>query len=146
MIQILRPAVPSAASVPTRTSGGRGGGFLSAVTGVNSGNPIEELKTRVEAMAVALVSTDGRVLGSSLPSGVYGDMFAAMCATIAGAARTLSEELHHSPPESLVIRANDFTLVISKNGTGTLLVTVVGPAADLARVVREVDRFALANH
>ena len=118
---------------------------MPTIKGVNSGVLISELKAKTGAVAIALVTGDGRMLGSSLPSGVYGDLFAMMCATIAGAANTVSTELRKNPPDHIVIKGKDFTTVLAQFGSGSFVVTVVGPAADLSRTVSEVDRFVGAN-
>ncbi|MGC2288879.1 MAG: roadblock/LC7 domain-containing protein, partial [Thermoplasmata archaeon] len=72
--------------------------------------PIEQLKTSLEAVAVAIVADDGRMLHSALPSGVSADSFAVMSATIVGAAATVSSDLRQTPPDHIVIRGNDFTM------------------------------------
>jgi predicted regulator of Ras-like GTPase activity (Roadblock/LC7/MglB family) len=113
--------------------------------GVSSGVLMDELKSKIQAVAVALVSGDGRILGTSTPTEVYSELFAMMCATIAGAANTVSSELRRTPPDHIVIRGQDFTTVLARYGTGRLLVTVVGPSADLNETVAQVDRFISTN-
>ena len=113
--------------------------------GVNSGMLISELKAKTGAVAAALVSTDGRLLGSSLPSDVYGDLFAMMCATIAGAASTVSAELQKTPPEHIVLKGKEFNAVLARCSSESFVVAVVEPNADVRRTVTEVSRFVGTN-
>ncbi len=103
--------------------------------------PIPELKSRLDAIAVALVSEDGQMLQSALPTGVYADSFAVMCATIVGAAATVSSDLKRTPPDHIVIRGPDFTTILARYDRSRLLATVVGPGADVEKVVGLVDEF-----
>lgn len=103
--------------------------------------PIEELKTAVEAVAVAIVSDDGRMLQSALPSGVSDETFAVMSATIVGAAATVSSDLKQTPPDHIIIRGNDFTMIVARFDEGSLLVTVVGAAADPDLLTHRIDDF-----
>jgi uncharacterized protein len=107
--------------------------------------PIEELKTSAEAVAVAIVSDDGRMLQSALPSGVSGESFAVMSATIVGAAATVSSDLKQTPPDHIVIRGNDFTTILARFDSASLLVTVVGPNADPDQLLQRIDEFILSH-
>ncbi len=112
---------------------------VSAALGI----PIDELKTSVEAVAVAIVSDDGRMLHSVLPSGVSGESFAMMSATIVGAAATVSSDLKQTPPDHIVIRGVDFTTILARFDQTSLLVTVVGASADPDLLLHRIDEFIL---
>jgi uncharacterized protein len=105
--------------------------------------PIEDLKSSLEAVAVAIVSDDGRMLRSALPSGVPDDSFAVMSATIVGAAATVSSDLKQTPPDHIIIRGNDFTMILARFDTDSLLVTVVGATADPDLMLHRIDEFIL---
>jgi uncharacterized protein len=107
--------------------------------------PIEDLKTALDAVAVAIVSDDGRMLHSALPSGVSADSFAVMSATIVGAAATVSSDLKQTPPDHIVTRGNDFTMVLARFDSESLLVTVVSAAADPDAVMHRIDDFIVAQ-
>jgi predicted regulator of Ras-like GTPase activity (Roadblock/LC7/MglB family) len=107
--------------------------------------PIEELKTSVEAVAVAIVSDDGRMLQGALPSGVSDESFAVMSATIVGAAATVSSDLKQTPPDHIIIRGNDFTMIVARFDAGSLLVTVVGTAADPDQLTHRIDEFVTSQ-
>lgn len=102
---------------------------------------IEELKTSMEAVAVAIVSDDGRMLHSALPSGVSDETFAVMSATVVGAAATVSSDLKQTPPDHIIIRGNDFTMIVARFDSESLLVAVVGATADLDTLVHRIDDF-----
>jgi predicted regulator of Ras-like GTPase activity (Roadblock/LC7/MglB family) len=107
--------------------------------------PIEELKASVEAVAVAIVSDDGRMLHSALPTGVSTETFAVMSATIVGAAATVSSDLKQTPPDHIVIRGNDFTTILARFDSASLLVTVVGASADPDQLLHRIDEFIVAQ-
>jgi predicted regulator of Ras-like GTPase activity (Roadblock/LC7/MglB family) len=107
--------------------------------------PIDQLKASVEAVAVAIVSDDGRMLHSALPSGVSDETFAVMSATIVGAAATVSSDLKQTPPDHIVIRGTDFTMIVARFDSQALLVTVVGAAADPDYLLHRIDEFIVAQ-
>jgi predicted regulator of Ras-like GTPase activity (Roadblock/LC7/MglB family) len=107
--------------------------------------PIEQLKASLDAVAVAIVSDDGRMLHSALPSGVSADSFAVMSATIVGAAATVSSDLKQTPPDHIVTRGNDFTMVLARFDSESLLVTVVAASADPDVVMHRIDDFIVAQ-
>ncbi len=107
------------------------------------GVPIEELKSAVDAVAVAIVSDDGLMLHSVLPSGVSGESFAMMSATIVGAAATVSSDLKQTPPDHIVVRGVDFTTILARFDQTSLLVTVVGASADPDQLLHRIDEFIL---
>lgn len=108
-------------------------------------SPIEELKTAVGAVAVAVVSDDGRMIESALPTGVSAETFAVMSATIVGAAATVSSDLKQTPPDHIVIRGNDFTTILARLDNTSLLVTVVGANAEPDQLLHQIDAFILAQ-
>ena len=107
--------------------------------------PIEEFKMAVDAVAVAIVSDDGRMLHSALPSGVSAESFAVMSATIVGAAATVSSDLKQTPPDHIVIRGVDFTTILARFDAASLLVTVVGASADADLLLHRIDAFIVAQ-
>ncbi len=108
----------------------------------NVGAVIRDLKTRIGALATALVSRDGLVLYADVPAGVYTETFAIMCATILGAAATANTELNRSPPEKIVIEGNDSKTIIVGSGKKALLVAVVDQSVDTTKVLGEVTKVA----
>ena len=108
----------------------------------NVGAVIRDLKSRIGALATALVSRDGLVLYADVPAGVYTETFAIMCATILGAAATANTELNRAPPEKIVIEGNDSKTIIVGSGKKALLVAVVDQSIETAQVLAEVTKVA----
>jgi predicted regulator of Ras-like GTPase activity (Roadblock/LC7/MglB family) len=108
----------------------------------NVGTVIRDLKSRIGGIATALVSRDGLVLYADVPSGVYTETFAIMCATILGAAATANTELNRSPPEKIVIEGNDSKTIIVGSGKKALLVAVVEHTSETNQVLQEVGKVA----
>ena len=108
----------------------------------NVGTVVKDLKTRISGLATALVSRDGLVLYADVPSGVYTETFAIMCATILGAAATANTELNRSSPERILVEGNDSKTIIVGSGKKALLVAVVYQMADVTRVLDEVAKVA----
>ncbi len=108
----------------------------------NVGTVIKDLKAKIEGIATALVSRDGLVLYADVPSGVYTETFAIMCATILGAAATANTELNRAPPEKIVIEGADSKTIIVGSGKKALLVAVVDQSADSNKVLQEAIKVA----
>lgn len=108
----------------------------------NVGTVIKDLKTRISGIATALVSRDGLVLYADVPTGVYTETFAIMCATILGAAATANTELNRAPPERIVVDGPDSKTIIVGSGKKALLVAVVDQTADVQHVLGEVSKVA----
>jgi predicted regulator of Ras-like GTPase activity (Roadblock/LC7/MglB family) len=108
----------------------------------NVGTVIKDLKQRIGGIATALVSRDGLVLFADVPSGVYTETFAIMCATILGAAATANTELSRAPPDRIVIEGNDSKTIVVGSGKKALLVAVVDQNADAQKVLAEATKVA----
>jgi len=106
------------------------------------GAAVQDLKRRVAAVAVALVSRDGQVLYADLPTEAYADTFAVMCATILGAAVTANAELGHRLPGRVVVDGHDVRSVLVPCGRSALLVAVVRSDGAPEDLVTQVERFA----
>ncbi|MGA9839576.1 MAG: roadblock/LC7 domain-containing protein [Thermoplasmata archaeon] len=99
---------------------------------------LEDLKSRVDGIATALVSRDGRVLSADLPGGLYAETFAVMCATMFGAAAAGNAELHRAPPQRIVIEGEDSKAIIARTDGNALLVLVVDRSVDLPLVLDQI--------
>ena len=108
----------------------------------NASAVLRDFKTRISAIATALVSLDWVVLCADVPPGAFVDTFAIMCATVLGAATAANMELRRAPPEFVAIEANDSRTIIAGCGAKALLVAMVDPTSDRTTVLREVAKFA----
>lgn len=93
-------------------------------------------------MATALLSRDGGVLGSDLPSSVPAEVFSILCATIFGAAVTAHIEFGRPPPDRVVVEGAGTLTVIADAGAGALVVAVVERPTDLSTVLGEITNFS----
>jgi predicted regulator of Ras-like GTPase activity (Roadblock/LC7/MglB family) len=92
------------------------------------------LRTDCNAMASAIVSTDGAVVDSDVPEDISGETFAIMSATIMGAGVTAALELKKNAPDRIVLDSTDVRTIIMTAGRRRLLVVVVPPETDPALV------------
>lgn len=103
---------------------------------------VKDLKTRIGAIAAALISRDGLVLSADVPTGVYTETFAIMCATILGAAATANTELNRSPPNHIVVEGTDSKTLIVGSGKKALLVAVVNRDTGTDSALAELSKVA----
>ena len=103
---------------------------------------VKDLKTRIGAVASALVSKDGMVLYADLPDGVQTETFAMMCATILGAAATANIELNRAPLAHIIVDGPDSKTLIVGSGKKAFLVAVVDHNADTKNVLMEMSKVA----
>jgi predicted regulator of Ras-like GTPase activity (Roadblock/LC7/MglB family) len=103
---------------------------------------LEDIKSRVNGIAVALVSHDGRLLSAHMPAGAYTETFAVMCATIFGAAAAGNAELRRAPPERVVVEGGDSKTIVARADGNALLVVVVDGSRDLPQVLDWIAKFA----
>lgn len=92
----------------------------------------------VEASAVA--SRDGLLIYSTLSQKQHAETFAAMSATMLGAAETTSTELGKGIPERVVVESKDGKLVVTGAGPRALLIIMTEPDAGLGLILVEVEK------
>jgi hypothetical protein len=103
---------------------------------------VKDLKSRISAVATALVSRDGMVIAAEVPDGVYTETFAIMCATILGAAATANTELSRAPPASIIVEGADSKTIIVGSGKKALLVAVLDHDTDTQNALKEIEQVA----
>lgn len=108
----------------------------------NARTLLEDLRGRVDGIATAWVSRDGRVLSANLPAGPYAEPFAVMCATMFGAAAAGNAELQRGPPVRVVTEGDDSRTLIVRAGEKALLVVVVDRFVDFSAVLDQTMKFA----
>ena len=107
---------------------------------------VKGLKTRIGALACALISRDGTVLSAEMPEGVYSETFAIMCATMLGAAATSNTELNRAPPAHVLVEGPDSKMFIVGCGKKTLLAAMVGHDRDTMATLDELSKVAELTH
>lgn len=103
---------------------------------------ISELKKSGGVEACAAVSRDGLLIRSSLQKEQFAESFAAMSATMLGAAETASTELGKGVPNRVIVESTQGRLIAVGAGPTALLVVIVNPDAGLGLILLELDKSA----
>jgi len=94
-----------------------------------------------EIESIVIASRDGLLMASHMPHG-DDEIFAAMSATMLGAAETASTELEKGVPDRLIVESNDGKLIAVGAGSKSLVVALTPPDAGLGLVLVELDKAA----
>jgi len=103
---------------------------------------ISELKKSGGVEACAAVSRDGLLIRSSMQKEQFAESFAAMSATMLGAAETASTELGKGVPNRVIVESTQGRLIAVGAGPKALLVVIVNPEAGLGLILLELDKTA----
>ncbi len=99
-----------------------------------------ELKRSGGVEACAAVSRDGLLIRSSMQKEQFAESFAAMSATMLGAAETASTELGKGIPNRVIVESASGRLIAIGAGPKALLVVIVSPEAGLGLILLELDK------
>jgi predicted regulator of Ras-like GTPase activity (Roadblock/LC7/MglB family) len=102
-----------------------------ALAGLNQAGGVE---------ATAIVSRDGLLMASNIPQGVQAETFAAMSATMLGAAETAVNELKKGIVERVIAESKEAKIITVGAGPNALLVTMTGAGATLGLVLVEMEK------
>ena len=103
---------------------------------------ISELKNLGSIEACAITTRDGILLSSDMPEGVTAETFAAMSATMLGAAETVSMELSKGLPHKVVVESVDNIMICMGAGPKALLVVMAQPDVGLGLILVELEKAA----
>ncbi|MCL7413318.1 MAG: roadblock/LC7 domain-containing protein [ANME-2 cluster archaeon] len=92
----------------------------------------------IEACAIA--SRDGLLMSSNMPEGEVGETFAAMSATMLGAAETAASELNKGVPSRVIVESKTGKLICMGAGPKALLVAMTDQDAGLGLILVELDK------
>jgi uncharacterized protein len=92
----------------------------------------------IEASAVA--SRDGLLISSTVPRQFHADTFAAMAATMLGAAETATTELGKGIPERIIVESKYGKIIATGAGPKALLLVTTEPNASLGLILVEVAK------
>ena len=104
---------------------------------------LNDLKRAGGVEACAAVSRDGLLIRSSLHKEQFAESFAAMSATMLGAAETASIELGKGVPNRVIVESSEGRLIAVGAGPKALLVVIVSQEAGLGLILLELDKAAL---
>ena len=103
---------------------------------------VSDLKRTGDIEASAVVSRDGLIMASDIPPGVQAETFAAMSATMLGAAETATSELKKGVPDRIIVEFKDGKIITTGAGPKALLVVMTSPEAGLGLTLIEMERAA----
>ena len=94
----------------------------------------------VEASAAA--TRDGLLLKAIMPTQQPAETFAAMSATMLGAAETATTELGKGLPERIIVESERGKMIATGAGPKALLILLTTPDAGLGLILMEMDKAA----
>ncbi|MEE8167658.1 MAG: roadblock/LC7 domain-containing protein [Candidatus Hydrothermarchaeales archaeon] len=101
---------------------------------------LAQIKRVGDIEASAVVSRDGLLMASDIPSGIHGETFAAMSATMLGAAETAISELKKGVPDRVIVESKEGKVIATGAGSKALLVVMTTPEAGLGLILVEMEK------
>jgi len=101
---------------------------------------LQKLKSTGDIEGVAVITRDGLLIASELSEGIDGDTFAAMSATMAGAAETAIQELKKSSADRIIVESKNTKLITIGAGEQAILACIVNPNAKLGLILMEMKK------
>lgn len=101
---------------------------------------LDDLRTTGDIEASAVVSRDGLLMASNISSDIHADTFAAMAATMLGAAETAVTELEKGNVERVIAESKEIKIITSGASENVLLVLMARPSAALGLILVEMDK------
>lgn len=106
------------------------------------GNLLKNLIDSEDIEGAAIVRRDGILIIAEMPSSIDGRTFAAMTATMAGAAETAVTEIKDASPDTIIVEAKNTRLVSVGAGDDVLIACVARADAKLGLVLLEMKKTA----
>jgi len=106
---------------------------------------LTELENVGDIDGAAITTRDGLLVAAKLPNDVNAETFAAMSATMFGAAETAVSELKKGKVRRVISEAEDCKLVAVDAGPSAAVVALVRPEANLGLVLMEIIKTANAT-
>jgi len=103
---------------------------------------LESLSDVGDIDGAVIATRDGLLIASHLPQDVSAETFAAMSATMFGAAETAVSELKKGKVKRIISEAEDCKLIAVDAGPTAALVALVKPNANLGLVLMEMTKAA----
>jgi hypothetical protein len=88
----------------------------------------------------ALVSTDGLVMASVLPSGTDEDRVSAMAAALLSLGERTAQELTRGELEQVYVKGSNGYVILMQAGTDGVLEAIAGPQAKIGMILLEMKR------
>jgi len=90
----------------------------------------------------AIVTRTGLLIASNLPEDINAETFAAMSATVIGAADTAISELREDNTGRVIIEGKEIKLIMMNAGSNTILVSTVAKNASIGLILIEMKNAA----
>ncbi|RLI88104.1 MAG: hypothetical protein DRO76_01335 [Candidatus Altiarchaeales archaeon] len=103
---------------------------------------IRDMKNASDVLGAAIITRDGLLFVSDLPEDINTEIFAAMSATMFGAAETATLELKKSPVERVITEGEEIKLISTSAGENAMLVSMVSNDSDLGLILMEMEKTA----
>ncbi|MBI4362220.1 MAG: roadblock/LC7 domain-containing protein [Euryarchaeota archaeon] len=103
---------------------------------------LNDLKNVGDIEASAVVSRDGLLMASNITGSIRAETFAAMSATMLGAAETATSELKKGIPDRVVVESKEGKVIAAGAGPKALLVAMARPEAGLGLALVEMEKAA----
>ncbi len=101
---------------------------------------LQKLTSTGDIEGAAVITRDGLVIASELSEGIDADTFAAMSATMTGAAETAVQELKKSSPDRVIVESPKTKLITTGAGEKAILVILAEPKLNLGLALLELGR------
>lgn len=88
----------------------------------------------------SIASRDGILIASDMSDGKHAQTFAAMSATMLGAAECATTELGKGIPGRVIVESEHGKLVATGAGPKVILITLTEPDAALGLIITELDK------
>ncbi|MDI6639206.1 MAG: roadblock/LC7 domain-containing protein, partial [Methanocellales archaeon] len=103
---------------------------------------LSDLKRIGNIEASAIISRDGLIMASDIPSDVHTETFAAMSATMLGAAETATAELKKGVPDRIIVESAKGKVIAAGAGPKALLIVMTPSEVGLGLILVEMEKAA----
>jgi uncharacterized protein len=126
----------------------RSEGSGAPLSGVSGGSRVENINNVLRSLrsvspdiiGSAMVSTDGFIIASLLPSGVDEELVSGMGAALLGVGERIAAELMGGAMEQTYVRGRLGYVILNAVGTEALLIVLTTPEAKLGLVFLDIKR------
>lgn len=103
---------------------------------------LSDLKNIGGVEACAAASRDGLLIRAIMQNGKFSESFAAMSATMLGAAETATTELGKGVPDRIIVESEHARLIVAGAGQKGLVIVLVDPSTGLGLILLELEKAA----
>lgn len=101
---------------------------------------LQKITSAGDVEGAAVITRDGLMIASELTESIDGDTFAAMAATMMGAAETAIQELKKSSPDRIIVESPKAKLITVGAGEQAILACIVNSTAKLGMILLNMKK------